>query len=36
MTLTSILQSVLALYGIGERAHHSRRRPAPILIAHRR
>jgi hypothetical protein len=31
---TSILQSLLALYGFGQRAHPSRRRPAPVVIGH--
>ncbi len=30
----SILQTLLALYGFGHRAHPSRRRPAPVVIGH--
>lgn len=30
----SILQSLLALYGFGDRAHLARRRPAPVVIGH--
>ena len=28
----SILQSLLALYGFGDKSHHQRSRPAPIVI----
>lgn len=30
----SIIQSLLALYGFGERPHPQRRRPAPVVIGH--
>ena len=30
----SLIQSLLALYGFGERAHPSRRRPGPVMIGH--
>ena len=32
MSLPSVVQSILALYGLGEKGHAPRRRPAPILI----
>ena len=32
----SILQSLLALYGFGNRAHPTRRRPSPVIIGHHR
>ena len=30
----SLIQSLLALYGFGEKSHLSRRRPAPVVIGH--
>jgi hypothetical protein len=32
MSFPSVVQSFLALYGFGERAHATRRRPAPVMI----
>lgn len=32
MSLTSVFQSILALYGVGDRIHAPRRRPAPVII----
>jgi hypothetical protein len=32
MSFPSVVQSFLALYGFGERAHAPRRRPAPVMI----
>jgi len=31
VNLALIVQSLLALYGFGERSRHSRRRPGPIM-----
>lgn len=31
----SLIQSLLALYGFGDRSLASRRRPAPVVIGHR-
>ena len=30
----SLIQSLLALYGFGDRSHAQRRRPAPVVIGH--
>jgi len=30
----SLIQSLLALYGLGDRSHPTRRRPAPVTIGH--
>jgi hypothetical protein len=30
----SLIQSLLALYGFGDRGHGPRRRPAPVVIGH--
>ncbi|WGM30413.1 hypothetical protein KKHFBJBL_00636 [Brevundimonas sp. NIBR11] len=30
----SLIQSLLALYGFGDRSHLQRRRPAPVVIGH--
>jgi hypothetical protein len=30
----SLIQSLLALYGFGDRAHQPRRRPSPVVIGH--
>ena len=30
----SLIQSLLGLYGFGDRTHPSRRRPAPVMIGH--
>lgn len=30
----SLIQSLLALYGFGERGHMPRQRPAPVVIGH--
>ena len=32
MSFPSVVQSLLALYGFGERAHAPRRRPGPVMI----
>lgn len=32
MSFPSMVQSLLALYGFGDRGHASRRRPAPVMI----
>ena len=32
MSFPSVVQSLLALYGFGDRANTPRRRPAPVLI----
>jgi hypothetical protein len=32
MSVPSLVQSILALYGLGERGHAPRKRPAPIVI----
>jgi hypothetical protein len=32
MSFPSVVQSFLALYGFGDRAHAPRRRPGPVMI----
>ena len=32
MSIPSVVQSILALYGFGDRAHGPRRRPDPVMI----
>ena len=32
--LRAALLSFLSLYGLGPKAHHHRRRPAPVMIGH--
>ncbi|NBW12586.1 MAG: hypothetical protein EBR82_31630 [Caulobacteraceae bacterium] len=32
MSIPSVVQSILALYGFGDRAHAPRRRPGPVMI----